>query len=267
MTLSSSPPQQLVLPFAIVQGEPVVEAPKGLYIPPNALKVLLTDFEGPLDLLSFLIRKNKFDIRDIPVFEIAQQYQQYIDLMQQLDIELAGEYLFMAAWLTEIKSRMLLPKPPKEDEDALEAEDPRVELMQKLLEYEAYQQGAHWLDGLKIVGRDLWPVQLEVEPPADLAPNLVFDELFVAMQQVLQRATVRTAHQVAEEPIEISAKIDWIMHKLSDQPMSIIELLVVNEGKPGLVVTFIALLELLRQQLILLEQQAAYEAIFIRRAA
>jgi len=262
-----TPPQQLALPFAIVQGEPLVEPPKGLYIPPNALKVLLTDFEGPLDLLSFLIRKNKFDIRDIPVFEIAQQYQHYIDLMQKLDIELAGEYLFMAAWLTEIKSRMLLPKPPKVDDEALETDDPRIELMQKLLEYEAYQQGARWLDSLKIVGRDLWPVQLEVEPPADLVANVILDDLFVAMQQVLQRALVRTAHQVAEEPIEITAKIDWIMDKISDKPISIIALLVINEGKPGLVVTFIALLELLRQQRIVLEQQAAYDAIYIRRAA
>jgi segregation and condensation protein A len=265
--LQPQQPQQLALPFAIVQGEPVSEAPKGLYIPPNALKVLLADFEGPLDLLSFLIRKNKFDIRDIPVFEIAQQYQQYIDVMQQLDIELAGEYLFMAAWLTEIKSRMLLPKPPQDEEDLNEPDDPRMELMQKLLEYEAYQQGALWLDSLKIVGRDLWPIQLEVELPNDLAVEIELDHLFIAMSQVLQRDTLRTAHQVSEEPIEINDKIDWLLNQLTDQPVSLLKLLVVTEGKPGLVVTFIALLELLRQQLIWLEQVDAYQDVFIRRAA
>ncbi|WP_044412044.1 segregation and condensation protein A [Thiomicrospira microaerophila] len=256
-----------VAPFAIVQGTPIVEAPKGLYIPPNALKVLLTDFEGPLDLLSFLIRKNKFDILDIPVFEIAQQYQQYIDLMQQLDIELAGEYLFMAAWLTEIKSRMLLPKPPQEDEVPCEPDDPRAELMQKLLAYEAYQQGARWLDSLKIVGRDLWPIQLEVAPPTDVVANIDLDGLFLAMQQLLQRAAMRSVHQVCEEPIEITDKIDWVMQQLTDQPVSLWRLLVISEGKPGLVVTFIALLELWRQQLICLEQTEAYADILVRRAA
>ncbi|WFE68456.1 segregation/condensation protein A [Thiomicrospira sp. R3] len=260
-------PHQLLLPFAIVQGQPLIEPPKGLYIPPNALKVLLTDFEGPLDLLSFLIRKNKFDIRDIPVFDIACQYQHYIDLMQQLDIELAGEYLFMAAWLTEIKSRMLLPKPPQNDENSDEPDDPRTELMQKLIEYEAYQKGAQWLDGLKIVGRDLWPIRLEVEPPASLAPVLSLDDLFTAMEQVYQRARSRSAHQVVEEAIEISDKIDWILQQITDQPVSLIGLLVLKEGKPGLVVTFIALLELLRQQMIELEQNQAYDEILIRRAA
>ncbi|UQB43394.1 segregation/condensation protein A [Thiomicrospira microaerophila] len=260
-------PQQLSLPFAKVQGELIIEPPKGLYIPPNALKVLLTDFEGPLDLLSFLIRKNKFDIRDIPVFEIALQYQQYIDLMQRLDIELAGEYLFMAAWLTEIKSRMLLPKPPQDDEQIEESDDPRAELMQKLLEYEAYQQGAHWLDSLKIVGRDLWPVQIEVEPPPGVSPSISIDALFIAMQQVFERAQMKTAHQVSEEPIEISDKIEWLMQHITDQPKSLIEFLVLSEGKPGLVVTFIAMLELLRQQRIALEQVDAYQPILITRAA
>ena len=108
---------QLAFPFAIVQGTVLSEAPQGLYIPPNALKIMLADFEGPLDLLSHLIRVNKFDIRDIPVFEVARQYQDYLALMQELDIELAGEYLFMAAWLTEIKSRLLLPKPPSSPDD------------------------------------------------------------------------------------------------------------------------------------------------------
>lgn len=259
--------QQLQLPLAMVWGEPVTEPPKGLYIPPNALKVLLTDFEGPLDLLSHLIRTNKFDIRDIPVFEIARQYQQYIELMQQLDIELAGEYLFMAAWLTEIKSRLLLPKPPSIEDEQEDLDDPRAELIQKLLEYEAYQQGARWLDSLKIVGRDLWPVQLEVDAPPEIQPQLDWDGLALAMEQVLQRAMTKTAHQVTEEPIEISDKIEWVLSQLTDQPVSILSLFVAHEGKPGLVVTFIALLELWRQQQIQLEQDQAYADIFVRLAA
>jgi segregation and condensation protein A len=259
--------QQLQLPLAVVLGEPVIEPPKGLYIPPNALKVLLTDFEGPLDLLSYLIRSNKFDVRDIPVFEIARQYQAYIDLMQELDIELAGEYLFMAAWLTEIKSRLLLPKPPSVDDDDAEDEDPRLELMQRLLEYEAYQKGARWLDSLKIVGRDVWPIQIEVEAPPQAEVSVDWDDINWAMQQVLQRALTKVAHQVTEEPIEISDKIELIMSRLGLEPVSMLQLLVAQEGKPGLVVTFIALLELLRQQQIELEQTEAYDDIMIRRAA
>lgn len=259
--------QQLSLPLAIVQGEPMVNLPKGLYIPPNALKVLLTDFEGPLDLLSHLIRTNKFDIRDIPVFEIARQYQQYIGLMQQLDIELAGEYLFMAAWLTEIKSRLLLPKPPSIDEEDEDEDDPRIELMQKLLEYEAYQQGARWLDSLKIVGRDVWPISIEVETPSELSAQIDLDDLNAALQSVMQRALTKVAHQVSEEPIEISDKIEWVLSRISLEPVSMLDLLVAQEGKPGLVVTFIALLELWRQQQIELQQDEAYADISIRRAA
>lgn len=259
--------QQLSLPLAIVQGEPMVNLPKGLYIPPNALKVLLTDFEGPLDLLSHLIRTNKFDIRDIPVFEIARQYQQYIGLMQQLDIELAGEYLFMAAWLTEIKSRLLLPKPPSIDEDDEDEDDPRIELMQKLLEYEAYQQGARWLDSLKIVGRDVWPIAIEVETPPEVTAQIDLDDLNMALQNVMQRALAKVAHQVSEEPIEISDKIEWVLSQISLEPVSMLDLLVAQEGKPGLVVTFIALLELWRQQQIELKQDEAYADISIRRAA
>lgn len=264
---SDPSPQQLSLPLAIVQGEPVVNLPKGLYIPPNALKVLLTDFEGPLDLLSHLIRTNKFDIRDIPVFEIARQYQQYITLMQQLDIELAGEYLFMAAWLTEIKSRLLLPKPPTMDDEEQDEADPRVELMQKLLEYEAYQQGARWLDSLKIVGRDVWPIAIEVDAPADVQAQVDWDDLSQALQSVMQRALTKVAHQISEEPIEISDKIDWVLSQIGLEPISLLDLLVAQEGKPGLVVTFIAILELWRQQQIDLQQDEAYADIAIRRAA
>lgn len=263
----NQPAIQLVLPLAIVQGEPVIDPPKGLYIPPNALKVLLTDFEGPLDLLSYLIRSNKFDILDIPVFEIARQYQDYIALMQQLDIELAGEYLFMAAWLTEIKSRLLLPKPPSVEDDEEEADDPRAELVHKLMEYEAYQQGARWLDSLKIVGRDIWPIVVEVPPPPNVEATIEWDELVLAMENVLQRALTKQAHQVVEEPIEIADKIELILKTLTRQPVSLMTLLVAQEGRVGIVVTFIAILELLRQQQIQLEQDQAFSDILLSRAA
>lgn len=266
MNATLATPTQLDLPLAIVQGEPLRDLPKGLYIPPNALKVLLTEFEGPLDLLSHLIRANKFDVRDIPVFEISRQYQQYIDLMQELDVELAGEYLFMAAWLTEIKSRMLLPKPViadnEEDED-----DPRAELMAKLLEYEAYQQAAQWLDSLTIVGRDVWPISLEVGAPEDLKPQLQFDELEQALRAVMQRALTRRAHHVVEEPIEIQDKMNFIMQQLCNEPISLDQLLRAQEGRIGVVVTFMALLELWRQHSIRLDQSDAFADIRVAKAA
>ena len=256
--------EQLKLPLAIVLGQPVVEVPKGLYIPPNALKVLLTDFEGPLDLLSYLIRANKFDVLDIPVFEVARQYQAYISMMQQMDIELAGEYLFMAAWLTEIKSRLLLPKPPVAEDDEAVEEDPRAELVKKLIEYEAYQQAAQWLDSVEVVGRDIWPVYLEVAPPVSLA-SVEWEDLVTAMQSALQRALLVTAHQVVDEPIEITDKIEWVLLQVEEAPKSFVDLLVVHEGRTGLVVTFMALLELWRQRRIQLEQITAYQDIQVRR--
>lgn len=257
---------QLAFPFAIVQGTVLSEAPQGLYIPPNALKIMLADFEGPLDLLSHLIRVNKFDIRDIPVFEVARQYQDYLALMQELDIELAGEYLFMAAWLTEIKSRLLLPKPPSSPDDECQEADPRAELVEKLLQYEAYQQAAKWLGGLHIVGRDVWPICLPAPPLADIEPTLALTDLTQAMHSVLVRAMQHKTHQVSEEPVEISQKIDFILQRITQTPLSLWQVLNYKEGRIGVVVTFMAVLELWYRRLIVLTQEDAFAEIMISKA-
>ncbi|MGE4502065.1 MAG: ScpA family protein [Thiomicrospira sp.] len=255
---------QLSFPFAIVQGTVLNEAPQGLYIPPNALKVMLAEFEGPLDLLSYLIRLNKFDIRDIPVFEVAKQYQAYLAMMEQLDIELAGEYLFMAAWLTEIKSRLLLPKAPNQENDGDE-EDPRAELVEKLLEYEAYQHAAKWLGELDIVGRDIWPICLCVPPAPGLQPTLNAAQLWQALHQVLQRSRQRKAHQVRQEVFDIGDKINLILQRLGDTPLFLWQLVSCHEGRLGLVVTFMAILELTYRRQIMLMQTDAFADIAICR--
>jgi segregation and condensation protein A len=256
---------QLAFPFAIVQGTVLNEAPQGLYVPPNALKVLLAEFEGPLDLLSYLIRLNKFDIRDIPVFEVAKQYQAYLALMEELDIELAGEYLFMAAWLTEIKSRLLLPQTTHSEQDDEEQDDPRAELVEKLLEYEAYQQAAKWLGEQPIVGRDIWPICLSVPPAPGLEPVLSPAQLWQALHQVLERNRQRKAHQVRQEVLDIGDKINLILQRLGDSPLFLWQLVSHHEGRLGLVVTFMAILELTYRRQIVLTQPEAFADIAICR--
>ncbi len=253
-------PVQLELPLAWVRGEPMTQWPKNLYIPPKALKVLLETFEGPLDLLSYLIKVNRFDIADIPVVEITRQYQAYLSMMQELDMELAAEYLYMAAWLTEIKSRLLLPQLPAHEDDELEG-DPRDALMQQLLDYQAYQHSASWLAEQVTQAQADYPVMLTIDwldaiddvaakqaPPP--TPQIVLGELWQGLSRVMQRQALVKPHQVAEEKILISHKIAYIEACLAQQPMqrfALLDLVVRHEGKPGLVVTFIALLELWRQ--------------------
>lgn len=256
-------------PIATIRGQPLVQLPYDLYIPPQALEVLLEAFTGPLDLLLYLIKKQNFDILDIPVAEITRQYMQYIELMQVLEIELAAEYLVMAAILTEIKSRLLLPKSaetPTNDEA-----DPRAELIRRLQEYERTKQAAQALEQLPRLGRDVFLAMAEAGlPPVSTenprqAPPLALEELVEAFQAVLARAALRTHHPIAEEPLSIKERMSQILKKITAQsPLKFTELFKLDEGRMGVVVTFMALLELWRQSLIELSQATSFGEIEVR---
>ena len=191
-------PAQAEMPFAVVDGEPVTTLPQDLYIPPYALQVFLEAFEGPLDLLLYLIRRQNIDILDIPIAEITKQYVQYIELMNEMQLELAGEYLVMAAMLAEIKSRMLLPRPQTEDE---EEEDPRAELVRRLQEYERFKQAAEDIDALPRLGRDIY--QAAAETPErkiiPMPPEVDLQDLIAAFQYVIHRASMYAHHHVQLE--------------------------------------------------------------------
>lgn len=246
------------LPLAVVGGEPWLEPPQGLFIPPNALRVLLAQFEGPLDLLLYLIRKNRFDLMNIPVAEVSRQYMQYLTMMQTLEIELAAEYLLMAAWLTEIKSRLLLPRPVvAEGEDAQE-EDPRAALVERLLAFQMYQQLAIWLDEQPRAGREVETLSaLAVDAEQLVKPPLRLQGLLDAWVAVLRREDVRAPHQVSEPGLTLEqrlADIEAMLHPGARLPW--VTFLLPELGREGLVLTFVALLELLRQGRVQLWQEA-----------
>lgn len=253
-------------PIATVRGEPLAELPNDLYIPPQALEVLLEAFTGPLDLLLYLIKKQNFDILDIPVAEITRQYMQYIELMQVLEIELAAEYLVMAAILTEIKSRLLLPKPV--ESQTSDEMDPRAELIRRLQEYERTKQAAQNLDQLPRLGRDVFLAMVEAGIPpisaehARFVPPLALEELAEAFQAVLTRAALKVHHAIAGEPLSIKDRMAQILQRITTQtPIKFTELFKYEEGRMGVVVTFIALLELWRQSLIELSQAIPFGEI------
>ncbi|SIN94087.1 condensin subunit ScpA [Sulfurivirga caldicuralii] len=250
-------------------GEETLETlPEDLYIPPHALRVMLSEFEGPLDLLLWLIRRHKFDILDIPIAEVARQYEHYISLMQQLDIELAAEYLFMAAWLAEIKSRMLLPKPDLGELTSEDEEDPREALMARLLEYEGYRQAAQWLDSLQRAGRDVWPVQVAFELDEAPRPSLEMQALLQALGEIAQRQQWQKHHEVVQEPLALQDKLDMLLQTLPlHEPLPLQRILVPEEGRVGVLVTFMALLEMLRQGVLRLYQSAPFAEIQLERVA
>lgn len=256
-------------PIATIRGQPMVQLPSDLYIPPQALEVLLEAFTGPLDLLLYLIKKQNFDILDIPVAEITRQYMQYIELMQVLEIELAAEYLVMAAILTEIKSRLLLPKPAEVQTN--DEADPRAELIRRLQEYERTKQAAQTLEQLPRLGRDVFLAMAEAGLPSVSAENprqlppLALEELVEAFQAVLSRAALRTHHAIAEEPLSIKDRMSQIMQRMTAQSqLKFTELFKLDEGRMGVVVTFMALLELWRQSLIELSQAKPFGEIEVR---
>jgi segregation and condensation protein A len=260
-------PRQEEMPFAIVDGEPVTEPPRDLYIPPQALQVFLEAFEGPLDLLLYLIRRQNLDVLDIPIAEITRQYMQYIELMQELELELAGEYLLMAAMLAEIKSRMLLPRPGGE---SAEEEDPRAELVRRLQEYERFKKAAEDIDQLRRVDRDTYLASAELAERRLVVqpPDVTLQEMLVAFKDVIQRAAMFAHHHVQRERLSVRQRMSEVIARLqgaSFLPFS--ELFAVTEGRMGVTVTFIALLELLREGLLEITQAEIYAPLYVRAAA
>jgi segregation and condensation protein A len=255
---------QREMPFALVQGMPVTQIPHDLYIPPDALEVILDAFEGPLDLLLYLIRRQNLDILDIPINEITRQYVEYIDLLQDLQFELAAEYLVMAAILAEIKSRMLLPRPSG---DEGEEDDPRAELVRRLQEYERFKQAAEDLDELPRVGRDFTLTEAFVENKSvvRLPPKVELREILAALKDVMGRAELFTRHQISGETLSVRERMSHIMSLLRDNPyMEFHRLFDPGEGRMGVVVSFLALMELTREQLVDLVQNEPFGHIYIK---
>jgi segregation and condensation protein A len=258
--------RQEELPLAVVRGKAIDALPHDLYIPPDALQVFLEAFEGPLDLLLYLIRKENIDITDIPVAEITRQYIEYIEVMQDMQLELAGEYLVMSAMLAEIKSRMLLPRPAGVEEDE---EDPRAELVRRLQEYERYKQAAEDLDALPRLGRDVF--QASAEAPERkiirLPPEVDLQDLIAAFQEVMKRASMFAHHHVQMEPLSVRERMSSVLGRLSgDRYTSFIDLFTVEEGRMGVVVSFLAVLELVKESFIELSQSEPFAPIYVKAA-
>jgi len=255
---------QQEMPFALVQGEALTQLPLDLYIPPDALEVILEQFEGPLDLLLYLIRKQNLDILEIDVFEITKQYMQYVELMHIVQLELAGEYLLMAAMLAEIKSRILLPRPKEVEE---EEEDPRAELIRRLQDYERFKKAAEDIDEMPRMGRDTYEV--EIKPPEYNAekpqPDVDFKELMMAFSDVLHRANMYTEHEVSREKLSTRERMSQILNQLSQGDfLPFTRLFTVEEGRAGVVVTFLATLELIKEQLIEIVQNETFGPIHVK---
>jgi len=261
---AAAQPQQSEMPFAVVQGAPQYTLPKDLYIPPDALEVFLDAFEGPLDLLLYLIRRQNLDILEIPIADITMQYMQYIEMMAELRLELAAEYLVMAAMLAEIKSRMLLPRVTEEED---EGEDPRAELIRRLQEYERFKQAAEDLNALPQLGRDTYPVSAELlDKHSDRKPpDVDLRELLHALRDVLHRADMFTSHHVAREALSLRERMSRVLESLStDKFIEFTTLFDISEGRQGVVVTFMAVLELIKQSLLELVQAESFAPIHVK---
>ena len=258
-------PRQGEMPFGLMYGKAITKLPDDLYIPPDALEVFLEAFEGPLDLLLYLIKRQNLDILDIPVAQITSQYMQYVELMKALNLELAAEYLVMAAMLSEIKSRMLLPRPKVEEED--DDVDPRAELIRRLQEYERFKQAAEDMDELPRNERDFWVasakrpdyVREKPEPDVDLK------EVLLALKDVLHRADMFEHHQVSMEKLSTRERMSDVLEKLRHREfVPFVALFRTDEGRAGVVVTFIAILELVKSALIELVQTEPFAPIHVK---
>ncbi len=261
------PPQQQEMPLAIVHGQPVLQIPQDLYIPPDALEVILEAFEGPLDLLLYLIRRQNLDILDIPVAEITRQYIGYIEVMQDLRFDLAAEYLVMAAILAEIKSRMLLPRPPTEEG---EEADPRAELVRRLQEYERFKKAAEDIDQLDRLERDTHTVSAFVPDRAAIRvpPEVDLREMLLALRDVFKRAELFTHHAIKREALSVRQRMGEVLGRLVDgQFHGFVTLFSVEEGKLGVVVTFLSILELAKEQLLEIVQEAPLAPIYVKSLA
>ena len=259
--------EQAEMPFAVVEGEPLTEMPRDLYIPPDALQVFLEAFEGPLDLLLYLIRRQNLDILDIPLAEITRQYMQYIEVMRELQLELAGEYMLMAATLAEIKSRMLLPRPQS---DGAEEDDPRAELVRRLQEYERFKRAAEDMEELSRVDRDTFPASAEVveRRVVKLLPAVTMQEMLVALKDVMSRTEMFAHHHVQRERLSVRQRMSDVLSALRTQSfVEFAQLFRAEEGRMGVTVTFSAILELLREGLIEIVQAEQFAPIHVRAGA
>jgi len=251
------------MPFALIQGEPLTVVPQDLYIPPDALEVILEAFEGPLDLLLYLIKRQNIDILDIPLEETTRQYMQYIDLMQNLRIELASEYLLMAAMLAEIKSRMLLPRPAESEEE----DDPRAELIRRLQEYERFKSAAQNLDELPRVNRDFYLAEAELpEIHQDRPmPQVDLRDVLFAFKDAMARADMYSHHHIQREALSVRERMSKVLSAISsDGFTNYTSLFSIEEGRRGVVVTLLAILELVKEQLIDLVQSEAFAPIHLK---
>jgi len=263
----TTPPQQQEIPLALVRGQPVLEIPQDLYIPPDALEVILEAFEGPLDLLLYLIRRQNLDILDIPIAEITRQYVDYIELMREMKLELAAEYLVMAAILAEIKSRLLLPRPPAEEGNEL---DPRAELVRRLQEYERFKKAAEDIDAMPRQERDFTLAHVTVDdrnvvrlpPPVDLR------EMLLALKDVMKRAELHGHHAIRRETLNVRSRMTDVLATLGDGSFHRFESLFdASEGRLGVVVTFLAMLELAKEMLVEIVQEVSLAPIYVKSLA
>ena len=260
-------PMQAEMPFAVVQGTPVTEPPKDLYIPPDALEVFLEAFEGPLDLLLYLIKRQNLDILDIPIARITEQYMSYIEMMSDLNLELAAEYLVMAARVAEIKALMLLPRPGNEDDEDV---DPRAELVRRLQEYERYKKAAVDIEDIPRMERDWQEVVVDFERVMSTQPlpDVSLDAVLDAFRDVLRRADMFADHSVKRETLSLRERMTTVMSKANSQNFTAFhDFFTPSEGRAGVVVTLIAILELLKEALIEIVQNAEREPIYIKLVA
>jgi segregation and condensation protein A len=260
---NEQPVLDLAMPVARIRGEPLAEMPEDLYIPPEALSVFLDAFEGPLDLLLYLIRRHSLDILDIPMAELTRQYMEYVEMMRSTQLELAADYLLMAALLIEIKSRMLLPR-PRQDEN--EPEDPRAELVRRLLEYERMKKAAHSLGEMPVAGRDFTVVEVYIEQAlAERMPDIHVADLSEAWRSILTRAKMTKHHRITREQLSVRAHMSRILRALSPgQFVEFSQLFEPERGVALLVVSFLALLELARESLIEITQQTPFDPIYVK---
>ncbi len=256
-------PEQAEMPFALVMGQAMIEPPKDLYIPPDALEVFLEAFEGPLDLLLYLIKRQNIDILDIPIARITSQYMEYIALMKELRLELVAEYLVMAAMLAEIKSRMLLPRPAEEEDE----DDPRAELIRRLQEYEQFKKAAEDIDALPRVDRDIF--MASAMPPERAAtrpePQVELRDILLSFQEVMARAAMYSHHHIQLEPLSVRERMTHILERIAgDQFTEFTSLFTPEEGRRGVVVTLLAILELAKESLVELVQADAFGSIYVK---
>ncbi len=260
-------PQQQEMPLALVRGEPVLSIPQDLYIPPDALEVILEAFEGPLDLLLYLIRRQNLNILDIPIAEITRQYMKYIEMMHDLKLELAAEYLVMAAILAEIKSRLLLPRPPDAE---VSEDDPRAELIRRLQEYERFKLAAENIDALPRVERDtcLGHVAADDQKTVRPPPEVDLHELILAFKNVLRRVDLQVPHAVQRDTLSVRQRMSDVLKAIEDGNFhSFASLFTPAEGRLGVVVTFAAMLELAKDRLIEIIQEGPFNPIYLQSSA